>query len=166
MLDPFLRPLPALSKAVQPLATYLHLPTLPLHIHEVLAAFLVYHSINVYLAPWISSRLCPSVYPQLGRRAKINWNVHVVSLVQSSFINTLALWILWTDEERMQMDLQARIWGYTGAGGMLQGFAAGYFLWDLVVSTDVGTLGWGSLAHAISALVVSSIGFVSGPAGP
>jgi len=58
------------------------------------------------------------------------------------------------------MDWRGRVWGYTGAGGMIQGFAAGYFLWDLCVSTlHVGIFGWGMLAHAIAALVVFSLGF-------
>jgi hypothetical protein len=62
------------------------------------------------------------------------------------------------------MDWRGRVWGYTGAGGMIQGFAAGYFLWDLCVSTlHVGIFGWGMLAHAIAALVVFSLGFVGFP---
>ena len=32
------------------------------------------------------------------------------------------------------MGPRERVWGYTGASGMVQGFAAGYFLWDLVTS--------------------------------
>ncbi len=60
------------------------------------------------------------------------------------------------------MNWRGRVWGYTGAGGMIQGFAAGYFLWDLMVSSmNVGVFGWGLLAHAVSALVVFSFGFVS-----
>lgn len=60
------------------------------------------------------------------------------------------------------MGMEGRVWGYTGAGGMVQGFAAGYFLWDLVVCVgNVGVFGWGLLAHAVAALVVFSLGFVS-----
>ncbi len=60
------------------------------------------------------------------------------------------------------MSWPERVWGYTGGGGMIQGFAAGYFLWDLVVSSmNVGVFGWGLLAHAIAALVVFCLGFVS-----
>ncbi|KAM0322816.1 hypothetical protein ACHAQA_009157 [Verticillium albo-atrum] len=58
------------------------------------------------------------------------------------------------------MDWQARIWGYTGGVGMIQALAAGYFLWDLVVtSLNMDVFGPGTLAHAISALVVFSFGF-------
>lgn len=45
---------------------------------------------------------------------------------------------------------------------MIQGFAAGYFLWDFCVSAmHVDVFGWGMLAHAVSALIVFSLGFVS-----
>lgn len=60
------------------------------------------------------------------------------------------------------MGWEERVWGYDGAGGMIQGFAAGYFLWDLLVCIRwVGVFGWGMLAHAVAALVVFSLGFVS-----
>jgi hypothetical protein len=70
--------------------------------------------------------------------------------------------VMWTDEERKGMDWQQRIWGYTGAAGMIQGLATGYFLWDLMISLQNAKLfGPGMLAHAFSALLVFSFGFVS-----
>lgn len=69
---------------------------------------------------------------------------------------------MWTDKERGAMGWEERVWGYTGGGGMIQGFAAGYFLWDLgICIRNVGVFGWGLLAHAVAALVVFSLGFVS-----
>ena len=59
------------------------------------------------------------------------------------------------------MGPRERVWGYTGAGGMVQAFSAGYFLWDLMTGIkDVDIHGWGTVAHAISALAVSGLGFV------
>lgn len=82
-------------------------------------------------------------------------------MVQSCFINALALWVIYKDKERRHMDWRQRVWGYTGAGGMVQGFAAGYFAWDLLASAEhVDVHGWGALAHAFSALSVSMMGFV------
>ena len=47
---------------------------------------------------------------------------------------------------------------------MVQGLATGYFLWDLMISlVNVKLFGPGMLAHAVSALVVFSFGFVSSP---
>lgn len=65
------------------------------------------------------------------------------------------------------MNAEERVFGYTGAGGMVQGFACGYFLWDLVVSTiNMGVFGYGLWAHAVAALWVFSFGFVSTPITP
>jgi hypothetical protein len=163
MLDPFpLSAPPALANLVRPLAEKLGLTTLPLHLHELLFAFLLYTAINTYFAPWISARLYPRIYASFNARTKLNWNVHIVSLVQSSVINALALWVMWTDEERAAMTWPEKVWGYTGASGMIQAFAGGYFLWDLCITTmHVNIFGWGMLAHAVSALFVFSLGFVS-----
>ena len=166
MHDPFpIPPLPWLSKAVQPFAEYLHFTTLPLHIHEVLGSFLLYTFINIVVAPQLSKRLFPVKYVNLSRERRINWDVHVVSLCQSTLINALALWVMWTDEERKGMDWQQRVWGYTGAAGMIQGLATGYFLWDLMITLqNVKMFGYGMLAHALSALLVFSFGFVGSSA--
>ena len=162
MLDPFLPPPRILVNAIQPIASYFHLPTLPFHFHEIILAWASYHLICTIVSPALSTRLFPSVYPKIPARTKINWDIRVTSLIQSSFITTFALLVIWKDEERQRMDWVGRIWGYTGAGGSVQGFAAGYFLWDLIVSiVHLKVLGWGSLAHAISALLVTSMGFVS-----
>ena len=62
------------------------------------------------------------------------------------------------------MGWDERLWGYTGAGGMVQAMAAGYFLWDLgICLVHFRIFGIGLLAHAVAALVVFSFGFVSRP---
>jgi len=79
----------------------------------------------------------------------------VTSFIQSSIIMALALFFIWSDEERREMDWAKKIRGCTGAKGAIHGFAAGYFMWDLVASViHLNLLGWGSLAHAISALLL------------
>jgi hypothetical protein len=162
MLDPFFPPPQSLARGILPIAEVSGLSTLPLHIHEVLFGLVCYHLIYKTVAPIVSAWLFPTVYPHLSPRTTINWNVHVTSFIQSIFITVFALYVIISDEERKTMDWLGRIWGYTGAGGAVQGFAAGYFLWDLMVSTmHLSVLGWGSLAHAISALLVTSLGFVS-----
>ncbi|OTA51931.1 DUF887-domain-containing protein [Hypoxylon sp. EC38] len=161
MRDPFpIPPIPALSKAVKPWADYFGLPTLPLHIHEVVLMAIFYHFIGSVVSPILSSRLFPTQYSALSRSRKLNWDVHVVSLVQSTTINALALWVMFVDDERRNMDWQERIWGYTGGAAMIQALAAGYFLWDLVMTAShISIFGLGMLAHAISALLVYSFGF-------
>lgn len=161
MKDPFpIAPIPALSKAVQPWADWLSLPTLPLHIHEVLIMAAFYHFIHVVVAPIVSNWVFPVQYKNLSATKKLNWDVHVVSFVQSTTINALALWVMFTDDERWNMDAQERVYGYTGAIAMIQALAAGYFLWDLIITvSNMHIFGLGMLAHAISALLVYSFGF-------
>ncbi|KAI1650560.1 DUF887-domain-containing protein [Daldinia loculata] len=161
MRDPFpIPPIPALSKAVQPWADYLGLPTLPLHIHEVLLMAALYFFIGTVVSPFLSSRIFPTKYTALPRSKRLSWDVHVVSFVQSTTINILALWVMFVDEERKNMDLQERVWGYTGGAAMIQALAAGYFLYDLIITVaHLEIFGLGMLAHAISALAVYSFGF-------
>ncbi|KAL8328669.1 hypothetical protein RB597_004437 [Gaeumannomyces tritici] len=161
MRDPFPIPIiPALSKAVEPLAEKLSLSTLPLHIHEVVAGVLLYTFVQLVVSPWISMKLWPKYYPLHDRGKRVSWDAHVVSMVQSCLINVLAVWVMFADEERWNMDREQRVWGYTGAHGMIQGLAAGYFVWDLIVTViHLDVFGLGLLAHASSALAVYSFGF-------
>ncbi|KAL1835655.1 hypothetical protein VTJ49DRAFT_6265 [Mycothermus thermophilus] len=161
MRDPFpIPPIPALSRAVEPLAELLAMPTLPLHIHEVVGAALLYTAIQTVVSPVLSNWLFPQFYPRHHRAKKANWDTHVVSLVQSLLINALALWVMFADEERKAMDYEQRVWGYTGACGLIQALAAGYFVWDLGITLlNLDIFGLGLLAHAISALAVYTFGF-------
>jgi hypothetical protein len=163
MRDPFpIPPIPALSKAVQPWADKYGFTSLPLHIHEVAGFVLFYTFVQTVVSPVLSTRLFPRYYPANDRAKKANWDSHVVSLVQSVLVNGMALWVMTVDEERKTMDWQQRIWGYTGACGLIQSMAAGYFIWDLVMTAlHIDVFGLGLLAHAVSALSVYSFGFVS-----
>ena len=162
MRDPFpIPPIPALSRAVEPLAARLGMPTLPLHIHEVVGAALFYTFIQVVVSPALSTRFFPQHYPRHNRSKKANWDTHVVSLAQSLLINVLALWVMYADEERSAMDQEQRVWGYTGGCGLIQALAAGYFVWDLGITLmNLDIFGLGLLAHAVSALAVYTFGFV------
>ncbi|PYH41495.1 TLC domain-containing protein [Aspergillus saccharolyticus JOP 1030-1] len=160
MLDPFPPPPEWLREAVEPWAIYLNVPAVTEHAHEIIIAFSGYLCIHYILSPWLSPRLFPRHYPNLNPRTKLNWDVHVVSLVQSTFINLMALWAMWADEERSSMNAAERVYGYTGVCGLVSAFAAGYFVYDLIVSTVyIKMFGIGMLFHAISALWVFSFGF-------
>ncbi|KAF2642764.1 DUF887-domain-containing protein [Massarina eburnea CBS 473.64] len=161
MHDPFpIVPPEWLPRYVQPVAEYLSLQTLPLHIHEVTFAFCLYYGIHQFFAPFISNLLVPRTYASFSSRTRLSWNVHIVSFVQSTLICVLALWVMATDEERKNMDWSERVYGYTGAGGLVQALAGGYFVWDLVITLqNMSVFGPGMLAHAVSALFVFALGF-------
>ena len=160
MRDPLPAPL-ELVQAATPIASALSLRTLPLHTHEILPAFTLYTFLDLALIPRVSSALFPKVYNGLSERTKVNWNARAVSMVQSCVISSAALWVIFKDKERASFGAKERIWGYTGAGGMVQGLSAGYFLWDIVTAAfRIDIHGLGALVHATSALSVALLGFV------
>lgn len=158
-------PLPAPSFFVdltKPIAEKLSLTTLPYHAHEVVLGYLWYSFILYYLSPTLSRLICPKTYQGFNKRTRLNWDIHWVSMVQALFINSAALLVIFYDSERKEMDWKGRLWGYSPASGMVQGFAAGYFVWDLQVSAQyIAVSGPSALLHAIGALAVTCIGFVS-----
>lgn len=160
MLDPFPPP-PWIRNAVQPLTNLLHLHTLPLHIHEVLFSFAVYSFINAVLAPYFSARLLPSTYAKFPPRTKLQWNLHVTSFVNATFLSLAIPYVLYADQDRLNENWRERLWGYTGAAGLVQALSAGFFLWDVQVCfANVETLGTLDLVHAVVALCISVLGFV------
>ncbi|EEQ27807.1 hypothetical protein McanMca71_000302 [Microsporum canis] len=160
MLDPIPPPPPWLQDLVRPIAERWSLPTLPYHIHEVVLSFTLYQFIQSVVAPRLSTWLFPKLYPNFSRRTKLGWDIHVVSLTQSTLISALALWVIFVDEERRSMTPVERVYGYSGACGLIQAMATGYFLWDLIISVrHVSVFGVGMLFHAISALLVFSLGY-------
>ncbi|KAK1079830.1 hypothetical protein LTR33_006063 [Friedmanniomyces endolithicus] len=159
MLDPIPVP-PLLRDAIQPLATRLHLLTLPLHIHEIVLSYALYNLIDTVLAPLISRRLFPNHYRAFSRRTQLQWNMHVTSLVNSTFISLAAIYVLYADVDRLSDTWEQRMWGYTGAGGMVQAFGAGFFIWDLqICAANVKTLGVPDLVHALMGFIISFLGF-------
>lgn len=162
MLDPFPPPPDWLRSFIEPWAVYFNLPGLPDHIHEILLAFAFYQFIHSVLSPLLSSWLIPRFYNNFNRRTKLNWDVHVVSFVQSTLINAVALWVIFTDQERKSMSSSERVYGYTGGCGIVQGLATGYFIYDLYISTVyMNIFGVGMFFHGLSALWVFILGFVS-----
>ncbi|KAL3477904.1 TLC domain-containing protein [Aspergillus californicus] len=160
MLDPIPPPPEWLREAVEPWALRFNLPALADHSHEVGVVFVAYLFIHYVVSPWLSPKLFPDHYPKLNKRTKLNWDVHVVSLVQSTFINIIALWVLFVDDERRSMTSAERVFGYTGSCALISSLAVGYFVYDLIVSTIyLKMFGIGMFFHAVCALWVFSFGY-------
>jgi len=100
MHDPFIPAPDFIVEATKPLARALALQTIPFHAHEILLGFSFYDLVSRSISPAVSTRLLPRTYPKLQRKTKIDWDVHFVSMVQSCFINAVALWVIFKDEER------------------------------------------------------------------
>ena len=162
MRDPLAPPPTIAVQLVQPFAQRYGFLTLPLHAHEIAGSCLIYTSLFLLVSPSLTTRLLYDRYSSLPRKSQLEWHVRVVSTIQSAFMSILALYVIFVNHERRNLSHEGRLWGYDGATGMVQAFAAGYFLWDVFISVYyVGILGVGSLVHAVSALLITCIGFVS-----
>lgn len=90
----------------------------------------------------------------------------MVSFVQSTFICILAIWTSYNDPERDEFTrdeaaMLKRTFGTSVMQGAVQAYAEGYFVWDLFMSARyLSIFGPGFLAHAFSAVMVFSFGFV------
>lgn len=161
MHDPI--PIPrSLYDFSRPYAEALHLNTLPLHVHEVLLSFAFYLAVEKVLSPWLSTFFFPNHYPRFSRRTKVNWDIHVTSFVQSILICIAVITVMRVDTRRIGDTWEDRIWGYTGAAGLVQAMATGYFMWDFIVCiVNIKLLGPLDLVHALAAVPVAFLGFVS-----
>jgi hypothetical protein len=159
MRDPI--PCPSfLQELIAPYASSLHLTTLPFHIHEVLASFVFYTVFEKVISPWLSRKYFPRYYGVFPPRTRVNWDIHITAFAQSLIICSATIWVLLADTERIGATWQDRLYGYSGAGGLVQAMAAGYFMWDLTVCTlNYSVLGPLDLLHAVIAGGVAVLGF-------
>jgi hypothetical protein len=154
-------PITSLQGQLQPFANAIGLQALPLHIHEIAFAFVLYHVIFKYISPSLSARLLPHYYRQFDRKVALKWNLQWVSMVQSLLICTMAFWVISHDPDRSEMSPESRVWGFSAAAGSVQAFATGYFLWDIVTTLqNLDDLGVPVLIHAFSCAAVYLLGFV------
>ncbi|KAF7192974.1 putative TLC domain-containing protein C17A2.02c [Pseudocercospora fuligena] len=165
MLDPFRHTaLGPFQPLLIPIAEPVRLTALPLHAHEVLIALTLYTFIAQILSPAASAYLLPNAYPNLDRRTKISWHIHVVSFMQSCIVSALSFYVIFFDEERKTWrpdeNWEMRVWGYTGLTGLLQSFALGYFIFDLYKCLrHVAIFGWGMVLHAVASSAMFTFGF-------
>lgn len=150
-----------LVNATKDFTAAIGLPVLNLHIHEVLISAFAYHFICSTISPFLSKLICPKIYAGLKRRTRVNWDIHVTSLFQSTLISGIGLYQLFYNEERLAMDWRERVWQYDSGLCFLVSLATGYFVWDLAICVYyLSDFGVGTLAHAASALAVYGFGFV------
>jgi hypothetical protein len=149
-----------LHDLVYPYAQSLHLTTLPAHIHEVLLSCAFYTAIQTYVSPYLSQKFVPQYYSQFSRRTRVNWDIHFTSFIQSLIICSITIYVMRNDTERIGETWQDRVYGYSGAAGLVQALAAGYFMWDVTVCiVNYSILGPADLLHAVIAISGSMLGF-------
>ncbi|EKM55071.1 uncharacterized protein PHACADRAFT_255411 [Phanerochaete carnosa HHB-10118-sp] len=143
-----------LQRLALPLARALDLPHLPPNFPLVAYSALGFTAIHVGVAPLLSRWLAPESYGKLkNRRARNNWNIHVVSLVHAVAVMALALRAF--NEPALIAD---KVFGWHRTAEVANSVAVGYFLWDtidaLVTFTDLGFV-----LHGLACVVMYSLVF-------
>jgi hypothetical protein len=149
----FSPPPPEFLKVVTPYCELLGFKSLAPHLHVIIGAALFYQCIFL-----ISPLLCSPFqsYTTLRTRSKINWDIHLVSMVQCILICWLAYLAL--GDPKLKED---RVFGYSPFGADVSALACGYFVWDTYVSVRyVRLFGVGFALHGIASLAVFLFGFV------
>ncbi|KAI0819028.1 DUF887-domain-containing protein [Irpex lacteus] len=127
-----------LSKAVAPIAMPLGLEHLPRNFPWIAYSALGFTFVHLVVAPYGSRWIAPVSYGKLqGKRARNNWDIHVVSLVHALIIVTLA------SRSLNQPGLVADpTYGFDQIAELTNSVAVGYFVWDtidaIVNFTDLG----------------------------
>lgn len=142
--------IPYIDEYIKPLYTH---DTLDKHIHGLIGAVLAYHSIYV-LSSIISPLLFPKTFKTLSTKTKIDFHVHVVSMIQS-----LLILVLIYPAFNHPALIDDRVFGYVPYSGFLTTLALGYFIWDTIISlVYVQYFGVGFLFHGIISAFVFFVG--------
>lgn len=128
------------------------------HWHEVAALTAVY-----FVLQGLSSAYCPVVvgkpYLELNRKTRINFDIHVVSMVQC-VLSCLIILPMWGHShwQNRAEDSMLSVLGTTDYGNLVASLTVGYFVWDTYVCIKYYLLfGAGFLFHGVAALYVFSL---------
>lgn len=125
------------------------------HWHEIVGAAAFYFLIQA-VSPFLLARLLGASYTQLTKRTRLNFDIHVVSMVQC--VASIALLLpTWNHPEirNRAVDPVNAVFGYNAYLGFVSAVTTGYFVWDLYVCLrHVKLFGAGFLLHAFVALYV------------
>ncbi|KAG8898234.1 hypothetical protein FRB99_007581 [Tulasnella sp. 403] len=119
-----------IAHRMEPVTLYitetLHLPMFPPHAPTFYIAFASFTLAHI-LAPWFSTFFFPTVYPNLSRRVRYSWSVHIVSMCNVVAVVPWALYLVNQKVPHMHKAL-----GFDERFGELQAVGAAYFVWDTI----------------------------------
>ncbi|ODV77358.1 DUF887-domain-containing protein [Suhomyces tanzawaensis NRRL Y-17324] len=122
------------------------------HWHEIAATFLFYTAIQYGSQPF-SRYYFGDTYKSLKPKTKINFDIHVVSMVQC-FISILLLLPMW-NSSLWSESASSSVHGLSPYGSLVAAVTCGYFAWDVYVCLRYYSLfGFGFLFHGVAALYV------------
>ncbi|KAI5962828.1 hypothetical protein KGF57_001397 [Candida theae] len=146
ILDPFesYRPFPKNPQSV--LAT---------HWHEIVAAAVFYFTLQAIVKP-LATRILGKTYTSLPKKTQIDFDIHVVSMVQSIISIVITYYHFNNPHWRNRSnDPVNSLLGSTPFGSMGSAISIGYFVWDMWVCVRYFDIfGVGFLFHGAAAFFV------------
>ncbi|KAF5373927.1 hypothetical protein D9758_000750 [Tetrapyrgos nigripes] len=140
-------PIHYLTQKLTPISLSLGLSTFPPYLPVFLWSFCLFLAVHQVLAPLICS-LTVNGWATMGRRARNNWSIHIVSQIHALIIVPLALRCL--DSPETAAD---RVYGIDYESSIVAAVASAYFVWDtldaIVNFTDLGFVVHGAACSAI-----------------
>lgn len=123
------------------------------HWHEILFS-LVFYSLLQLLSSHLSPIIFKSRYTTFSKKTRINFDIHIVSMVQCIILILLVIPTV-NHHNFLSDNPVSSILGYTPYGGFVSSVTIGYFIWDTLVCLRYFNLfGPGFLFHGIAALFV------------
>lgn len=125
------------------------------HWHEIIISTVFYFFVQA-ISPAISSRLFGKAYTDLEKKTRINFDIHVVSMVQC-VVSATILFLGFGNSFFLNHfeDPVNSLFGYNPYLGFVSAVTIGYFIWDLFVCTRyVSLFGLSFLFHGFAALYV------------
>ncbi|KAL4246088.1 TLC domain-containing [Abortiporus biennis] len=143
-----------LENLAKPFANALGLPYFPEYFPTIAYTALLYTFLHVVIAPWGSRIFAREAYTrQVGKRAKNNWDIHVVSFVNA--VTLVYLSFKCFGHKELEED---KTFGWHESVGWANAIAIGYFIWD-TVDAIVNFIDLGFVIHGLSCMVLYSLTF-------
>ncbi|RCK55959.1 Topoisomerase I damage affected protein 4 [Candida viswanathii] len=123
------------------------------HWHEIAVSFVFYFAVQLLSGP-IFSIIMGTGYTKLPKGTRVNFDVHVTSMVQC-FVSIVLLLLHLNNPHFANRDADPAnsLLGLTDFGAMTCSVTVGYFIWDIYVCARYFSLfGVGFLFHALAAL--------------
>ncbi|CCE63132.1 hypothetical protein TPHA_0E00360 [Tetrapisispora phaffii CBS 4417] len=120
------------------------------HLHEVVLSFLFYQILSSYVAPKVNELIFKKPYENItDEKAKIDFDIHTVSMVQCILSIILAL-------PSLQLPFNLNVVTYQDDfSSLVAALTVGYFIWDCVICVRYYKLyGLQFLIHALVSLYV------------
>lgn len=143
-----------LEEFITPFAETIGFVKLPEWFPTIIYSALGYTFLHLVASPYLSKKFTPQIYAGFKtRKARNNWNIHLVSLVNALLLNYLAFRGLY--HEGTEKD---KAFGWDDSVGLANAVAVGHFMWD-AADASINFIDIGFLIHGFACMILYSLTF-------